>query len=66
MTSIQLWQSAQSNARDAVNVMAGDIKDREALNETIDKALKKLRAATAAIETLQRNSVGLPMPRSGE
>lgn len=66
MTSIQLWQSAQSNARDAVNVMAGDIKDREALNETIDKALKKLRAATAAIEALQRNSVGLPMPRSGE
>lgn len=63
MSDIQLWKSAQSNSRDAVNLMAGEIKTGAELQSTVEKTLGKLRAATAAMEALQRNSQGLPVPR---
>lgn len=66
MTAIDLWRSAQSNTRDAANIMRGDIQTSDELVQSIDKALTKLRAATASMEALQRQSVGLPEPKRGE
>lgn len=66
MTSVQLWRTAAANSRDAVNLMTVEIKDNAHLVSTVEKSLKKLRAATAAMEALQRLAVGLPEPKRGE
>ncbi len=61
MTSIDLWNRASTDTRDAANLLQG-----EQSRETVEKALRKLRSATAAMEALQRLSAGVPQPKQGE
>jgi hypothetical protein len=60
-----LWQSAAQNSRDAANLLIPDMKPEQVLPR-IEKALEKSRTATAALEALQRQLVGVPEPRRGE
>lgn len=66
MSDLELWNRASVESRDAANLFITRIESGEELAATIEKALKKLRSATAAMEALQRRSVGCPTPKLGD
>lgn len=48
--AVQLWRKAEADANDAVNLFIQPIGDE---NENVFAILKKLRSATAAMQTLE-------------
>lgn len=62
--AVQLWRKAECHARNATNLMLAVQPD--ALPDTIDKTLRELRNATCAMQELQRRSVGVPPPKTGD
>jgi len=66
MTPVDLWNTAADNAGAAQNLLRSHIKDGDELLSVIRVALDRLRAATAAMEALQRISAGVPQPKAGE
>jgi len=65
MTALELWNAAGSASRDVADLLYTPTSP-DKTRQVIEQALSKSRAATSALEALQRLSVGMEPPKRGD